>query len=500
MYIGVPPFFPDPVMTRNPPSSLFPPASLFRLSAPGRGAIPIVAVTPKGFAVWLKREPERVRRWVRDMAFRGETGAVLALPGADGGLARVVACLPERPEPWDFAALPDKLPAARYCLEPEPDATTATAAALGWALAGYRFARYRKTSGKAPASAVLAWPRAADRAHVTRTVEATFLVRDLINTPANDLGPAQLAAAARAVAARHGVAASVIAGARLARDYPAVLAVGRAASRDRAPRLIDFTWGRPNAPKVTLVGKGVCFDTGGLDLKPSSSMKLMKKDMGGAAHALGLAHMIMAAKLDVRLRVLIPAVENSVSSEAMRPLDVLRTRHGLTIEIGNTDAEGRVIMADALAEAARESPRLILDFATLTGAARVALGTELPALFCNDEKLAGDLLAAGEKTGDPLWRLPLWSGYAKQVHGRTADLTNAPEGGYAGAITAALFLERFVEAKPPIPWAHLDLMAWNTRSRPGRPEGGEAMSLRALFALLGDRFKTESSRGPMRKR
>ncbi|MBM3566855.1 MAG: leucyl aminopeptidase family protein, partial [Alphaproteobacteria bacterium] len=217
--------------------------------------------------------------------------------------------------------------------------------------------------------------------------------------------------------------------------------------------------------------------------------KLMKKDMGGAAHALGLAHMIMAARLDVRLRVLIPAVENSVSGDAMRPLDVLRTRKGLTVEIGNTDAEGRVILADALAEAAAEKPRLIVDFATLTGAARVALGAELPALFCNDDRLAGDLLAAGERVGDPLWRLPLWKGYAKQVRGKTADLTNAPEGSYAGAITAALFLERFVEARPPVPWIHLDLMAWNTHERPGRPEGGEAMALRALFALLTDRFK-----------
>ncbi len=486
-------------MARKPSSTPFSPVALFRLGPARPGAVPIVTVTPKSLAAWLKGEPERTRRWVRDMGFKGEAGAVLALPGADGGLARILACLPEHPGPWDFAALPDKLPAAHYCLRPEPDAVTAAAAALGWALAGYRFARYRKTSGKTPESAVLTWPRTADRAAVTRTAEATFLVRDLINTPANDLGPAQLAAAARAVAARHGAKTRIIQGARLARDYPAVLAVGRAASRERAPRLIDFTWGRASAPKVTLVGKGVCFDTGGLDLKPSSSMKLMKKDMGGAAHALGLAHMIMAAKLNVRLRVLIPAVENSVSSEAMRPLDVVRTRQGLTIEIGNTDAEGRVIMADALAEAAREGPRLIVDFATLTGAARVALGTELPALFCNDEKLAADLLAAGEKTGDPLWRLPLWPGYAKQVHGRTADLTNAPEGSYAGAITAALFLERFVEAKPAIPWAHLDLMAWNMRGRPGRPEGGEAMGLRTLFALLSDRFKTESSARPARK-
>lgn len=484
--------------TRSP--ALFPPTAAFRLVAPKRGAVPIVAITAKSLAARLKTESERTRRWVRDMRFKGEAGAVLAWPGADGALAGVLAGVPENPGPWDFALLPGKLPPAHYCLQPEPDAATADAAALGWALAGYRFGRYRKTNHEKSDGPVLIWPRAADRAAVTRAAEAIFLVRDLINTPANDLGPVQLADAARAVAARHGAKIRVIAGAELKRDHPAVFAVGRAASGDRAPCLIDFIWGRPSAPKVTLVGKGVCFDTGGLDLKPSSAMKLMKKDMGGAAHALGLAHMIMAAKLPVRLRVLIPAVENSVSSDAMRPLDVVRTRKGLTIEIGNTDAEGRVIMADALADAASEHPRLILDFATLTGAARVALGTELPALFCNDEPLAADILAAGTHAGDPLWRLPLWAGYAKQVHGRTADLTNAPESSYAGAITAALFLERFVETKPAVPWAHLDLMAWNTSSRPGRPEGGEAMGLRALFALLSDRFKPESKIRNIRKR
>ena len=460
--------------------------------------MPIAEIDPKTLADWLKTAPARLKRWIRAMNFAAEAGAVLALPGPDGRIVRVLFAQANESSPWDYAQLPAKLPPGTYRLENEPEKSAAGAAALGWALAAYDFARYR--SGKKKAGVVvLVWPKAADRAAVTRTVEATFLVRDLINAPANDLGPRELAQAARALACRHGARMTEIVGeALLKKGYPAVHMVGRAAAPARAPRLIDLVWGRAKAPCVTLVGKGVCFDSGGLDLKSSPNMKLMKKDMAGAAHALGLAHMVMAAKLDVRLRVLIPAVENSVSSEAMRPLDVVRTRKGLTVEIGNTDAEGRVILADALAEAARGRPALIVDFATLTGAARVALGTELPALFCNDEAVAEALLAAGKTASDPLWRLPLWAPYGKQIEGKTADLTNAPEGSYAGAITAALFLERFVE--PSIPWIHLDLMAWNTSSRPGRPEGGEAMGLRAVFALLEDRFALGSRAKKKRKK
>ncbi|MBF0248318.1 MAG: leucyl aminopeptidase family protein, partial [Alphaproteobacteria bacterium] len=316
---------------------------------------------------------------------------------------------------------------------------------------------------------------------------ATKLVRDLINTPASDLGPAELAVAIKELAGASGAQFREVVGVDLIReDFPAVYAVGRGAEDARAPRLVDFTWGRDDAPRVTLVGKGVTFDSGGLDIKPASAMKLMKKDMGGAAHALGVASMVMAANLDVRLRVIVAAVENSVSGSAMRPLDVVATRKGVSVEIGHTDAEGRVILSDALALASEDQPDVIIDFATLTGAARVALGTDLPALFCNDDALAAALLAAGARTADPLWRMPLWKGYKPQIKSSVADIKNDTDSPYGGAITAALFLEEFVT--PGTAWAHIDLMAWNTASQPGRPEGGEAMTLRAVFAMLAERF------------
>jgi leucyl aminopeptidase len=370
------------------------------------------------------------------------------------------------------------LPKGTYSIAGRLRAGDATVAALGWALGGYHFGRYRKTKGP---RAVLVWPKDADRPAVERAAAATTIARDLINTPAADMGPAELAAAARQLARRHGAKIKVIVGEDLLRRrYPAIHAVGRASSR--APRLIDLTWGRAKAPLVTLVGKGVCFDSGGLDLKSASGMKLMKKDMGGAANVLGLAHMIMAAKLKLRLRVLIPAVENSVSGNAMRPLDVISTRQGLTVEIGNTDAEGRVILADALSEASTDKPQLLIDFATLTGAARVALGTDLPAFFCNNEQTAADLVRFGGAVSDPLWRLPLWAPYRSLIESSVADINNAPAGGYGGAITAALFLAEFVD--PAIAWVHVDLMAWNLKSSPGRPEGGEAQGMRAMFELI----------------
>jgi leucyl aminopeptidase len=447
-------------------------------------AIPITPLSERGLKAWLRGQRKSIQRWVAANGFKAEPGQILLLADGHGALTRVLAGIEDKPSPWSWARLPEKLPPGAYRIDGDLETRTADGAALGWALATYVFSRYGKTRAKFPN---LVWPKTCNRQRVARTIEATFLVRDLINTPANDMGPAELAAAAETLARRHKARIQVIAGdALLKKDFPAVHAVGRASAPPRAPRLIDFAWGAANWPKVTLVGKGVCFDSGGLDLKSSSNMKLMKKDMGGAAHVLGLAHMIMASKLPVRLRVLIPAVENSVSADSMRPLDVVRTRKGLTVEIGNTDAEGRVILADALAEAAREKPSLIVDMATLTGAARVALGTDLPALFANDDSLADDLVRAGREQDDPLWRLPLWQGYAKEIEGKVADLTNAPESPYAGAITAALFLERFIDAK--IPWAHIDLMAWNTKSRPGRPEGGEAMALRALYALIERRF------------
>jgi leucyl aminopeptidase len=326
---------------------------------------------------------------------------------------------------------------------------------------------------------------------VKRTADATALVRDLINIPPEDMGPPELASAARKLAKKHNARINVVTGnALLKQNYPTIHAVGRAASK--APRLIDMTWGRKDAPKVTLVGKGVCFDTGGLDLKSAAGMLRMKKDMGGSANVLGLAHMIMDAKLDVRLRVLIGAVENSVAGNAYRPSDVIRTRKGITVEVGNTDAEGRLVMCDALAEADRENPALIADFATLTGAARVAVGTQIAAMFCNDDSLADDLYKAGEEGGDPNWRLPLFSAYRRLLKSDVADINNVSEGGFAGAITAALFLKEFVSKKTP--WVHFDIMAWNAVARPGRPVGGEAMGMRALYDVIEKRFSKKKRR------
>lgn len=447
-------------------------------------ATDLIALRKSELAGWLDSQPEGVRRWVDHSGFKAEAGSVCLLPGENGGLAGVLAGLPDDDDPWAFAHFPSKLPARAYRLSRPLSATDSGRAALAWALAAYSFDRYK--ARKAKDQPRLVWPEAADRARVEREVEAVALVRDLINIPASDMGPAELAAAADALAARFGAKCRVIVGdGLLAENYPAIHAVGRGAASNRRPRLIDLRWGDERAPKVTLVGKGVCFDTGGLDLKPSSNMKLMKKDMGGAAHVLGLAAMIMAAGLKLRLRVLIPAVENSVSGESMRPLDVLATRKGLSVEVGNTDAEGRLILCDALAEAATEKPALLIDIATLTGAARSALGTDLPALFSNNDLLAGDLLRNGEAEGEPMWRLPLHKPYRRMIESKVADLTNATDSPHAGAITAALFLQEFVE--PDIAWAHLDIMAWNGAGRPGRPEGGEALALKALFATIAQR-------------
>ena len=449
------------------------------------GAVEVTALGKAALPPWLAGQPETVRAWIESTGFKAEDGAVCLIPGADGRLGRVLLGLADEDESWAFAVLPGKLPPGDYRIVPEPEPGAATQAALAWSLATYCFERYKKRAGKPWPR--LAWPEAADRAQVERCHDAITLVRDLINTPAADMGPAELANAAEQVAARFGARFRVIVGdGLLAENYPAIHAVGRAAASHRRPRLIDFSWGDEGAPRVTLVGKGVCFDTGGLDLKPSSGMKLMKKDMGGAAHVLGLASMIMAAALPVRLRVLIPAVENSVSGDAMRPLDVLATRKGLSVEVGNTDAEGRLILCDALAEASAEKPALLIDMATLTGAARSALGTDLPALFCNDDQLAEDILRAGRAEAEPVWRLPLHKPYRRMLDSKVADLTNASDSPHAGAITAALFLQEFVAAG--IAWAHLDLMAWNGTSRPGRPEGGEALALRALFRVIAERF------------
>lgn len=471
----------------------------------GARAVPVTPLNKGGLKAWLAGAPAAARSWVKACAFAAEAGELCLVPDGKGGIARVLAGTGEDDSHWAFAGLPGSLPQGRYRLDPAgavDAAALGARVALGWALGSYAFTRYRE---RPRSLATLAWPAGVDRAAVTRAADAIFMVRDLINTPAADMGPAELAAAARRLARRHGARCTVTVGeALLRRGYPAIHAVGRAGAlargggrRDRRPRLVDLRWGRSTAPRLTLVGKGVCFDSGGLNLKSDSAMRLMKKDMAGAAHMLGLAAMIMEAGLDVRLRVLVPAVDNSISADAMRPLDVIATRKGLTVEVGHTDAEGRLVLCDALAEASREKPALLIDVATLTGAARVALGTDVPALFCNDDDLAAAILRHAEAEADPLWRLPLWRPYREGLESQVADLSNVAAGPYGGAITAALFLSEFVA--PGIPWAHLDMMAWNTKARPGRPEGGEANGLRALFAVLCERFGP-AARSPARPR
>lgn len=449
-------------------------------------SIPITPLTERDLAEWKKSASKDLARWVAATGFKATPGGVAYLPGEKGDVGRVLLGVSsgdgEGDGIWDLAGLPSSLTKGRYYLDAALPAEKATMAALGWALGCYRFDRYKKMT-KPEAELVL--PENADKAEVERMAAGICLTRDLINTPAADLGPADLAQAAKAMAKPHKARVKVIVGkGLLTENYPSVHAVGRAAEQE--PRLIDITWGKADAPRVTLVGKGVCFDSGGLDIKPASGMLNMKKDMGGAAQVLGLAHMIMDANLPVRLRVLIPAVENAISGNAFHPRDILQTRKGLTVEVGNTDAEGRLILSDALAEAANEKPEMIIDFATLTGAARVALGSDVPALFCNDDTLAEALLSHGRQANDPLWRMPLWQGYKPFLSSTVADISSTGSAPNGGAITAALFLEHFVE--PNIPWAHIDLMAFNTSARPGRPKGGEAQGIRGIYAMLKKRY------------
>ncbi len=444
-------------------------------------AWPVGVLPAAHYATWLAGQPPSVQAWLEATGFEPKPGATTLLPSPDGGLAAALI-LSEPVEPWDFAALRGRLPAGDWRLDWGSSSPATGQAPLGWALASYRFERYRKRETK---PVRLALEDGAGLRGSEAIVEAIWLARDLINTPASDLGPAELADAAGALAARFGAEFRTVEGdALLAENFPLIHAVGRASPR--APRLVELIWGEASAPKLTLVGKGVCFDSGGLDLKTSQNMLLMKKDMGGAAVTLGLAHAVMALDVPVRLRLLIGAVENSVSGSAFRPGDVLQTRKGLTVEIGNTDAEGRLVLADLLAEGDREGPALMIDCATLTGAARVALGPDLPVLFTPDDQLASDLLAAGGAAFDPLWRLPLHPPYRELLESGIADLNNAPAGGLAGAITAALFLKEFVAETRS--WAHLDIFAWNQKDRPGRPKGGEASALRALLALILGRF------------
>jgi leucyl aminopeptidase len=447
-----------------------------------KGAVPLHAVKAVDLKRWRGARPARESEWLEAAGFAAKAGELVLIPKAGGGLAGAVLGLGKGDDRLALAQFSESLPSGTYALGDVAEGFGAERAALGWALGTYKFARYKKNARKFPK---LVLPAGVDGDEVSRIADGVFLARDLVNTPSNDMGPEELAAAARDLARRHGAKISFVVGEDLLKkNYPLIHTVGRASTR--SPRLIDIVWGRASARKLTLVGKGVCFDTGGLDLKGASGMATMKKDMGGAAVVLGLAHMIMDAKLDVRLRVLIPAVENSVSGNAYRPGDVFKSRKGLTVEIGNTDAEGRLVLADALADGDDEKPELMIDIATLTGAARAATGMELPPFFTDDEALAADLSRAGTDVSDPVWRLPLWRGYESAIGSPIADLNNSPDYGLAGAITAALFLNRFVtQAKS---WMHLDIPAWNDRPKPGRRAGAEANTARALYAMIKNRF------------
>jgi leucyl aminopeptidase len=447
-------------------------------------ARPLHLVPASAVRDWMARQPNPVRNWLSGREDRLKAGVLERLPGPDGAQAGALAVTADEPGMWAIGDLGKRLGGGDWTLDlstlpnAEPDGLC-----LGWALGTYEFDRYRKPKDEGRAR--LIWPEGANREAVLAMAEGVCLARDLINTPAEHMGPSELESAARNLTDRFGGATAVVAGDDLlAQNFPMIHAVGRAA--DDAPRLIDLTFGDESHPRLTLVGKGVCFDTGGLDLKPASGMELMRKDMGGAATVLGLSHVILSAKLPVRLRVLISAVENAVAGNAYRPGDILQSRKGLTVEIGNTDAEGRLVMADALALACEESPDLLIDMATLTGAARVAVGTEIAAFFARDDALADAVTAASRAVAEPVWRLPLHDDYRHMLDTPFADINNAGSGRFAGATTAALFLKEFVA--DPDRWLHFDIMAWNSRNRPGRPRGGEAMGLRALFHLIRNRY------------
>lgn len=441
--------------------------------------ISIKVVVKNHFASWLEEQSDETKEWLIATQFRAEANALRLIPGKNGNISAVLYCVEDLDHFWNGGSLPLTLPEGIYQFEGIQ--TRYLSYAIAWGLGAYQFTRY-KSPTRQPAQLYLP---AEYETSVKNMVQSIYLVRDCINTPTDDMGPTQLAKVAEKLANEFGASFNQVVGEELLQqNYPCIYTVGRAS--DDEPRLLDIRWGQPHHPKVTLVGKGVCFDSGGLDLKPASYMLLMKKDMGGGAHVLGLARMIMQAKLPLRLRVLIPAVENSVSGNAYRPGDIIKSRKGLTIEVGNTDAEGRVVLADALTEAVSEKPELLIDISTLTGAARVALGTELPAVFSNNDEFVNAVIQQGEKQGDPMWRMPLFALYRDHINSQIADINNNSSEAYGGAISAALFLKEFVPDE--IPWLHFDMMAWNLRARPGRPQGGEAMSLRALFHYLCDRY------------
>lgn len=452
-------------------------------------SIPVHLVTEEGFESWLISQSPAMQRWLVVHHFKGERHRLVLLPDSAGNIAQIAygvgkCAAGDEINLWHAAGLPERLPDGQYHLVNALSAASASQFALGWAYGQYRFDRYRKEL-RTPRAISLVAPAGADITHAERLNAACTLARDLINTPASDLNPETLAGEITRVATRYSAKCVAYVGDELLQQkLSAVHAVGRASSV--APRLVDFHWGNAEHPKVTLVGKGVCFDSGGLDIKPPSGMLLMKKDMGGAACVLGLAQAVMDAQLPIRLRVIIPAVENAISANAFRPGDVLATRKGLSVEVGNTDAEGRLILCDALALADEEKPDLLIDCATLTGAARVALGPELPALFCNDDALSAEFTGVARQEADPVWPLPLWSGYDDELSSKIADLNNVSASGFSGAIIGALYLRRFVTSAHH--WIHLDLYGWNSKDRPGRPIGAEPQTLRALFALLRKRY------------
>lgn len=453
------------------------------LSTDEISATPLLIVDKDDYQSWFAQASENDKSWLAAHGWDETPGEIISLPGNKGGLARIL-CVAEKKDLSFFAKVANGIAPGHYYFETDLGDGLGLAA-LGWALGQYRFTRYKKDDGK---TRVLILKDVDQARHIAVQVNTTYLARDLINTPTNDMGPSALAGCAQSFAELHGANIKITVGENLLREnFPAIHAVGRAAAD--APRLIDLRWGDENHPKVTLVGKGVCFDTGGLDIKPGSGMRLMKKDMGGAAHALALAAQIMEEKLPIRLRLLIPAVENSISGNAYRPSDIIETRKGLSVEVGNTDAEGRIVLCDALTLADEEAPELLIDFATLTGAARVALGPDLPAMFTNDDALASALASTGLEIEDPMWRMPLWQPYNETLQSPIADLSNISDGPFAGAITAALYLEHFVEQAKS--WVHFDVFGWNATNRPHRPKGGEAMALRSVFAYLEQRFQVK---------
>ncbi|MEM8697408.1 MAG: leucyl aminopeptidase family protein [Pseudomonadota bacterium] len=452
----------------------------------GQTAQSLHLISTDTFDAWFKALPDRERQSVKAQNFAGKDGEIAIIAGetAEDWAAAIGVSDPERLTSWCLAKAAETLPAGSYRLaEGDPGQS-----AFGWLCAQYRFERYKQepdTNG--PKTLLTSKPAAIEE--MIALAEATDLVRTLVNIPAGDMGPAELQDAAEEMATRYGAELSIVSGSELTEGFPMIEAVGRAAATDRAPRLIELQWGETDDPRIAVVGKGVCFDSGGLDIKGAAGMRWMKKDMGGAAHALALAGLVMGRKLPVRLHLLIPAVENAIAGNAFRPGDVLPSRKGLSVEIGNTDAEGRLILGDALYKACEDDPELLLDFATLTGAARTALGPDLPALFTDDDELASEIAAAGLAIGDPVWRLPLWDGYDEWMKSSVADLSNTSSVPMAGASTAALFLRRFVDNGTL--WAHLDTFAWRNAAKPGRPKGGEALGLRAHWEMLKNRYSDD---------